>query len=148
MTILSGHTSPETAYLVEDYPYGFRLRCKIRYWLEYKPGKGFRLVSQTTNPNKRGEPWNKPKALTYAMFGGVMYLDDNDHVRWTNLTEYTETARAQAFLDTYGHTMPEDAQAYLAEFIRRRIIFEAQLASGEIAFTTTIHKTVSLSPLA
>jgi hypothetical protein len=34
--ILTDHTSPETAYLVEDYPYGFRLRCQIRYWLEYR----------------------------------------------------------------------------------------------------------------
>jgi hypothetical protein len=27
MTILTGHTSPEIAYLINDYPYGFRLRC-------------------------------------------------------------------------------------------------------------------------
>jgi hypothetical protein len=39
-TILSGHISPETAYSVENYPYGFRLKCTIRYWLEYKPGQG------------------------------------------------------------------------------------------------------------
>jgi hypothetical protein len=37
MQILKGHISQETAYLVDDYPYGFRLRCKIRYWLEYQP---------------------------------------------------------------------------------------------------------------
>ena len=30
MTVLTGHTSPETAYVVSDYPYGFRLRCQIR----------------------------------------------------------------------------------------------------------------------
>ena len=27
-TELVGHTSPETAYTVEDYPYGFRLRTR------------------------------------------------------------------------------------------------------------------------
>ncbi len=32
--ILNGHISPETAYVVEDYPYGYTLRCTIRYWLE------------------------------------------------------------------------------------------------------------------
>lgn len=49
MEVLSGHTSPETAYIISDYPYGFRLRCKIRYWLEYKPNSGYRLVSQSTS---------------------------------------------------------------------------------------------------
>ena len=55
ITVLHGHTTRETAYLVNDYPYGFRLRCKIRYWLEYKKGHGHRPVSQTTNPKVAGE---------------------------------------------------------------------------------------------
>jgi len=55
MQILKGHISPETAFIVDDYPYGFRLRCKIRYWLEYNPKHGFRFVSQTTNPKRAGE---------------------------------------------------------------------------------------------
>lgn len=33
-TILHGHTSHETAYVVDDYPYGRTVRCKIRYWIE------------------------------------------------------------------------------------------------------------------
>jgi hypothetical protein len=45
------------------------LRCKIRYWLEFHPKRGFRFVSQTTNP-KRGNVWNKPKASTFMRFGG------------------------------------------------------------------------------
>ena len=76
---LSGHVSPETAYTVEDYPYGFRLRCTIRYWIETKKGYGQRLVSQTTNPKRPGEVWNKPKAGTYAPIM-VMILDERDHV--------------------------------------------------------------------
>lgn len=67
--LLTGHTTPETAFVVADYPYGFRLRCKIRYWLEYKPGKGHRLWSQTTNPKRAGEVWNKAKASTFQRFG-------------------------------------------------------------------------------
>ncbi len=79
--VLAGHTTQDTAYLVEDYPYGFRLRCKIRYWLEHKPKMGFRLVSQTTDPKRPGEVWNKPKASTYALLG-VMGLDEQNHVTW------------------------------------------------------------------
>lgn len=69
------HTSPETAYVVEDYPYGFRLRCKIRYWIEAHPRHGFRFVSQTTNPKVSGEVWNKPKASIYSDVVRVMGLD-------------------------------------------------------------------------
>jgi hypothetical protein len=84
VTALSGHTSPDTAYLVDDYPYGYTLRCKIRYWVETATkgtAKGNqRFVSQTTNPKRPGEPWNKPKASTYASLV-VMYLDDDEHVK-------------------------------------------------------------------
>ena len=40
LQVLQGHTTIDTAFVVNDYPYGFRLRCKIRYWLEYAKGKG------------------------------------------------------------------------------------------------------------
>lgn len=96
MQILSNHTSLETAYLVDDYPYGFRLRCTIRYWLEYHPKRGFRFVSQTSNPKRPGLVWNKPKASTYCRFGGAMYLDDVGHVHWAGLTEYSDGAEAKA----------------------------------------------------
>lgn len=83
--ILSGHYNEATAHMVEDYPYGFRLRCKIRYWLEVND-KGTRFWSQTTNP-KRGDVWNKAKVSTYAVVG-AMYLDENDHVQWEGFSPY------------------------------------------------------------
>src|SRR5208282_6778802 len=92
-SILRGHTSPETAYVVEDYPYGFRLRCKIRYWLENKAGHGSRLVSQTTNPKVAGEVWNKPKASTYASGLCFMYLDEQGHLQWTSLNCYSDAGK-------------------------------------------------------
>ncbi len=67
-SVLHGHVSPETAYVVDDYPFGFTLRCQIRYWVETKKSHGQRLVSQTTNPKKLND-WptaNKPKPGTYA----------------------------------------------------------------------------------
>ena len=76
---LHGHDSQETAYIVDDYPYGFRLRCKIRYWIETKKGQGQRFCSQTTNPKAQGEVWNKPKKGTYSVVMG-MFLDENNHV--------------------------------------------------------------------
>jgi hypothetical protein len=84
-TVLRGHVSEDTAHLVEDYPYGFELRCQIRYWLHVSD-KGsargqVRLMSQTTNPKVSGTRWNKPKASTYWPWA-VMYADALGHVRW------------------------------------------------------------------
>jgi len=124
MRILQGHTSAESAYVVDDYPYGFRLRCKIRYWLEFKVGKGFRFVSQTSNP-KRGDIWNKPKASTYCRFGGCMYLDEQEHVHWAGLTEYSDSAEAKAWAEKYGEGVPEAGRSTLAGWVASKAAYEA-----------------------
>ncbi len=107
---LTGHTSPETAYVVNDYPYGFRLRCKIRYWLECSPKKGFRLCSQTTNPKVEGrEVWNAPKKSTYSMLG-VMGLNDEGHVTWTGCSIY-DFDKLEEFGKEYASSFDKDQQA-------------------------------------
>jgi hypothetical protein len=106
ITLLAGHVSPETAYVVSDYPYGFRLRCQIRYWLEHSPKHGVRLMTQTSNPKKPGLVWNKPNGSTYARFAGAMYLDRNGRVQWSGLTEYTDGAEAEAWRATYAAAVP------------------------------------------
>jgi hypothetical protein len=68
------HTSPETAYVIEDYPFGFRLRCKMRVWVETKKNQGMRVMRQTTDPRKAGEVWNTPKKSTYDTIK-VLYID-------------------------------------------------------------------------
>jgi hypothetical protein len=131
MQILQGHTSPETAYVVDDYPYGYTLRCKIRYWLEYKFGHGYRLVSQTTNPKRAGEVWNKPKPSTYGRFGGCMFLDDNGHVQWTALGEYCSGAEAQTWLDTYGEGVPDGGLPMLRKFVAAKVAYDANRDRGD-----------------
>ncbi len=98
---LAGHVSPDTAYVVDDYPYGFRLRCTMRHWLEYKKGHGFRHVTQTTNPKRTGDVWNTPKAGTYAPFL-MLYLDPAGHVQTYGLGSYAgeeRIAAAEALFD-------------------------------------------------
>ena len=68
------HTSPESAYVIEDYPFGFRLRCKMRVWTETKKGQGMRVVRQTSNPRQNNETWNAPKKSTYDTIK-VLYID-------------------------------------------------------------------------
>lgn len=106
LKVLAGHTSPETAFVVADYPYGFKLRCQIRYWLERAPKKGYRLCSQTTNPKKAGEVWNAPKKSTYTMLA-VMGLNEENHVTWTGCSSYDFDKLAE-FCDTYGTDFDAD----------------------------------------
>jgi hypothetical protein len=104
---LPARVSPETAYLVNDYPYGFRLRCSIRYWLEFKPGFGFRFVSQTTNPKRPGAPWNKPHAGTYSL-AAALYLDGEGHVHCAGLSEYSNGPELDAFKAQFPQSIAAD----------------------------------------
>ena len=132
MKILAGHISPETAYVVNDYPYGYTLRCKIRYWIEYKPKLGFRFMSQTTNPKKLGHPWNKPKASTYCRFGGCMFADDNGiHVGWTGLSQYCTGAEAQAWLRDYGAGVPLEGQELCHRWVAAKVAYDANREKGD-----------------
>jgi len=130
MQLLFNHVSPETAYVVDDYPYGFRLRCKIRYWLEFKPKHGFRLVSQTSNP-KKGHIWNKPKASTYSEFGGAMYLDEQGHVQWSGLSQYCNGAEAAAWNEKFGAAVPEAGKLLLAKWVAAKVAYDANRQSGD-----------------
>lgn len=71
VTVLHGHASPDTAHVVEDHPYRFGETCRKRYWVETSPQgrtKGQqRVVSQTTDPSKPHEHWNKARPGRYAM---------------------------------------------------------------------------------
>jgi hypothetical protein len=123
--ILSGHTSPETAFVCADYPYGFKLRCKKRYWLETN-NKGTRFCSQTTNPKVTSrEVWNKPKHSTYAEISGCMYLDENEHVQWDSLTQYSELDRCKSYLEKYqeGATNIQGVK----NWTRKKEIFEEEM---------------------
>jgi hypothetical protein len=125
MEILKGHISPETALEIPDYPFGFRLRCKIRYWLEYKSKKGFRFCSQTTNPKRIGEHWNAVKSSTYSRYGGVMLRNpENGHICWKGLSEYDELPIDESFLSQYGDTMPDEAVKELQLLIVTRRRYE------------------------
>lgn len=116
---LAGHESPETAYLVDDYPYGYTLRCKIRYWVEFKPKFGFRLVSQTTNPRAQGEVWNKPKAGTYH-FLAVLCLNHQGHatVSAINSPYYGGEDLAADFERVHGAALG-DRERSLLDTVRR-----------------------------
>lgn len=129
VVIMHGHVSTETAFVIDDYPYGFRLRCKIRYWLDVSPRHGVRMMSQTSNPKKPGLVWNKPKGSTYARFAGAMYLDDAGHVQWSGLTEYTDGAQAEAWRATYGAGVPDEIKPLMDKWVTAKLVYDAKRAA-------------------
>lgn len=134
MTPLYGHTNAESAYAVDDYPYGFRLRCSIRYWIESNKN-GFRFVSQTTNPKKPGTPWNKPKASRYAKLGAFMYLDAENHVQWSSLNEYSDAEYVLKFVREYPGAVSADLKLWVA----MKVSMYGKLATGEAKMVVKIN---------
>lgn len=123
VTLLTGHTDADTAYVVDDYPYGARLRCKIRYWIDTglvgeKKGQQ-RLMSQTTNPKVEGESWNKPKGSTYSLIT-VMYLDEQDHVKSYGVTPYSLTGEGEIRTRAMGvHDQLDEEQRALYDHLMK-----------------------------
>jgi len=126
---LYGHTSEATAYVVDDYPYGYNVRTSIRYWLEHKPNKGWRFVSQTKNP--KTDRWNKSKASTYADWGGALYLDDKGHVHWDGVGPYTDEKKFLAFVQAF----PGADMSMIRKVVPAKIKLAQDMLSGRKFFT-------------
>ena len=132
MKILSPiHTSPETAYVVDDYPYGFTLRCKIRYWIKYKKNFGYRFCSQTTNPRKPITIWNAPKKGTYVRLAMIMYLDtENEHLKHDCLDIICSIDRVSNFLEIYRSGMNDSMIQNTEKYIEIRKRSELRISDG------------------
>lgn len=116
ITPLKGHTSPDTAYVVADYPYGFRLRTQIRYWLESKDAHGTRFVSQTLNP-KTGA-WNAPKASTYCQIGVMVRDESNGHIGWRGWTYYGGRCELEQFVKDFEAGMTDGDKVFATAMLK------------------------------
>lgn len=122
--VLTGCTSPETAFVQSDYPYGRQLRCQRRCWLEYKKGKGFRFVTQTTDPKRAYLHWNAPKASTYQDFALLVLTDEHTdengeptHVDWIGGGVNGSYDQIEAICAAFWNEMDE-TQQYVAKVTR------------------------------
>ena len=130
---LKGHTSADTAYVVDDYPYGFRLRTQIRYWLETNKN-GTRFVSQTLNP-KTGA-WNKPKASTYVQLGVMVKDLSNGHISWTGWTYYGGEEGLCQFLIDFDGALTDADKDYAAVTLQVYAKIAARKAAGGAGMKT------------
>ena len=69
---------------VNNYPWGFRLKTKVKYWIESN-NRGDRFIKQTLNP--KTNEWCNPKKSTYNAVE-VLYFDENDHVKGYGIGKY------------------------------------------------------------
>lgn len=121
MQTLAGHVSQETAFLQEDYPYSFHLRCQRRVWLEYKERFGYRLATQTSNPKKAGLIWNAPKYGVYHPLA-VLVIDAQEHI-------HIETVRS------HGWSTVEEIDAFAAKHAKA---LEAHVEQRVLAWLRTV----------
>lgn len=115
-TILNGHVSPETAIVIDGYPYG-GLRTQIRYWVETavkgsKKGQ-MRFVSQTLDPKRRDEHWNNPKESTYVPFLVMYKNSENGHIEYETLYPRSAPDRFYFFWK-HKDQLSEEQQATIA----------------------------------
>ncbi len=111
---LYNYDTQETARVIEDYPWGFRLRTTIRYWVETKPKHGQRFCSQTVNP-KTGK-WCAPKYSTYSPLL-IMFLDENEYVKWTSLGHNSEEETILKFKETHLDNLSQYQKETLKEIM-------------------------------
>lgn len=128
---ITGHTSEATAFMIEDYPYGRKVRCRRRVWIESDPKKGHRFVAQTEHPTRK--VWNKPAKSTYRDVAACLYLDEQGHVEWSTVHVYTSAAEALAFVKEFAsHCVGlEDLRVWA----KQKAVFSNAFATGKATFT-------------
>jgi hypothetical protein len=128
-TYIFNHTSLETALEVKDYPYGFRLRTSIFYWIESVPKKGDRFCSCTRNP-KNGL-MNAPKKSTFSNIG-VMYSDEKGHIHWHGVTIYTKQDELKAFIESVGESnLNEHQKIQLRQLRGEKVVLNRDKITGD-----------------
>ena len=123
MTPLYGHTSIDTSYLVTNYPWGFRLRTEKQFWIEFKETQGYRFCSRTKDP--RTNKWCAQKNSTYCTIAMCLYLDENEHISYSALTEFSEAKHIKAFVENF----PEAVTDRLKRFVKMRAAYYRSCAA-------------------
>ena len=110
---LYNHTSEETAYVVKDYPWGFRMRTEQRAWIESNKN-GDRFIVQTKDP--RNGKWCAPKKSTYAPLK-VLYLDEQGHLQYFFLKHSADEKTILEFYEQHKENLNPFQLAQIKKFL-------------------------------
>jgi hypothetical protein len=107
MTIIYNKDAADNAVTVENYPWGYTLKTKRKYWIETTK-RGDRLCYQTLNP--KTDKWCAVKKSTYAGIK-VLYEDDQGHIKTYTLNPVWDSKEWLAkFQEIVDVTKLTDAQ--------------------------------------
>jgi len=136
---LYNHTNFDTGYEVEGYPWGFRLKTNVRYWVETndRANGGQRFCKCTLNP--KTNEWCKPKKSIYFPIV-IIVLNDDGYVKFTHVdyNNYHSEDELKAVFETHKENLT-DYQVKKFEAIKRYL-----KASENIDFTCNYRKTVEI----
>ena len=105
--IIYNKDAADNAVTVEDYPWGYKLRTKRKYWIETTK-RGDRLCYQTLNP--KTDKWCAVKKSTYAGIK-VLYENEDGHIKTYTLDPVWDSKEWLAeFQDLIDVTKLTDAQ--------------------------------------
>jgi len=119
LRILEKQPTEQEPFLVDNYPYGYTLKTKIRYWVE-TTRNGQRFVSQTLNP--KTNIWNNPKKSTYSQII-LIGLNEQEHITYTNLSLYS-LKEALEFRDRYLNYLSDYQKTELKNIIKMSEVFD------------------------
>jgi hypothetical protein len=117
--ILTRQPTISDPVIVENYPYGFRLRTKIKYWVETTK-YGQRFCSQTLNP--KTNTWNNPKKSTYDNII-LVGLNEQDHITRIGLHMYS-MEEAVRFKEKYESFLNDWQKTELINIIKMLEVYD------------------------
>ena len=106
MNIKYNINSFDNAIEVDNYPWGFKLKTKRRYWVETTK-HGDRDCYCTLNP--KTNKWCAVKKSTYEAVSFV-YIADNGHVKFGGIGKHASNQQVENFLKTIDYNKLSDAQ--------------------------------------
>ena len=107
MNLIYNIDSFDNAFEVNNYPWGFRLKTKRRYWIETNK-QGDRTCFQTLNPKTNA--WCAVKHSTYGAVK-LLCLDENNHGQTFGIHKYgTDKKEIEEFLSKIDYDYLNDLQ--------------------------------------
>ena len=90
----------DTAIEVDNYPWGFRLKTKVKYWIESN-NRGDRFIKQTLNP--KTDEWCNPKKSTYSevMIMTTEEKENKTFVHYDSVSSFSKIEEISLFENTH-----------------------------------------------